>query len=174
MALLIKIPSTARPPLNSEATTRFQCSMAAKQKPEVAIAILIQKHQFLLQLRDNIPTIAYPGYWAFFGGHIEPGETAEAGVWRELKEEIGYTPPWLKPFERRIGEISIRNIFYGPLTAPIDQLELNEGWDLALWTVAEIQRGDRYSENAQQVRPLGQPHRDILLSFIQQYGTAAV
>ena len=63
-------------------------NMNAKLPVEVAIAILFKDGQFLLQLRDNIPTIIYPGHWAFFGGHVEPGETAEAGVWRELKEEI--------------------------------------------------------------------------------------
>ncbi|MBF2035953.1 MAG: NUDIX hydrolase [Leptolyngbyaceae cyanobacterium T60_A2020_046] len=134
--------------------------------PEVAIAILVQGDRFLLQLRDNIPTILYPGYWAFFGGHLEPGETPEEGVWRELAEEIGYQPPWLKQFERQVGGRVIRNVFYGPLTVPVESLTLNEGWDLGLWSIAEIERGDRYSPQAQQIRPLGPPHREILLRFI--------
>ena len=56
-------------------------------KPEVAIAILYQGDRFLLQLRDDIPTIAWPGHWAFFGGHLEPGESADVAVQRELMEE---------------------------------------------------------------------------------------
>lgn len=146
--------------------------MATCQRVEVAIAILVQDNRFLLQLRDNIPTILYPGYWAFFGGHIEPGETAEAGVWRELKEEIGYAPPWLKLFKRWDDDRVIRNVFYGPLTAPVDHLELNEGWDLGLWSVDDIRRGERHSAQANQMRPLGAPHRQILLSFIAHHGTA--
>jgi len=137
---------------------------------EVAIALLIREGQFLLQLRDNIPTIVYPGYWAFFGGHLEPGETPEEGVWRELKEEIGYTPPWLKPFERREKDNIIRNVFYGPLTVPVEQLNLTEGWDLGLWTVEQIHQGERYSAEADQVRPLGPVHQQILLDFLAQYG----
>ena len=57
----------------------------------VAIAILHRHNQFLLQLRDPIPTnIVYPGHWGFFGGHIEPGETPDVALRRELIEEIGY------------------------------------------------------------------------------------
>ncbi len=143
--------------------------METQLKVQVAIAILFQADQFLLQLRDNIPTILYPGYWAFFGGHMEPGETPEEAIWRELKEEIAYTPPWLKLFRRQEDERVVRNIFYGPLEVPLAQLELNEGWDMGLWTVADIQRGERYSAAAAEVRPLGQPHQQILLDFVEHY-----
>lgn len=44
----------------------------------------------LLQLRDDIPTIADPGIWVFPGGHVEPGETPEAGAKREFQEETCY------------------------------------------------------------------------------------
>jgi len=138
------------------------------EKTEVAIALLIHEGQFLLQLRDNIPSIVYPGHWAFFGGHIEPGETPEAGVWREVKEEINYVPPWLKPFLRWEHENIVRHVFYGPLTVPPEQLQLNEGWDLGLWTIADVERGERFSPIANQVRPLGSPHRTLLRRFIAE------
>lgn len=67
--------------------------MNNQQIHHVAIAILYRDNKFLMQLRDNIPTIVYPGYWAFFGGHIEPGETPEVAVRREVLEEINYTLP---------------------------------------------------------------------------------
>jgi 8-oxo-dGTP pyrophosphatase MutT (NUDIX family) len=148
--------------------------MTLESRTEVAIAILCQNHQFLLQLRDNISTIVYPGYWAFFGGHIEPEETPETAVWREVAEEIGYTPPWLKLFTRWESETVIRHVYYGPLTVPIEHLVLNEGWDLGLWTVEDIRRGERYSAKAEQVRPLGQPHQQILLSFLEHYATISI
>ena len=34
----------------------------------------------------------YPGVWDVLGGHLEPGETAEQALIRELREEAGVTP----------------------------------------------------------------------------------
>jgi 8-oxo-dGTP diphosphatase len=45
-------------------------NLANKSIPEVALAILYREGEFLLQLRDDIPTILYPGYWTLFGGCI--------------------------------------------------------------------------------------------------------
>lgn len=136
------------------------------EKPEVAVAILYQGDQFLLQLRDDIPGILYPGRWGFFGGHIEPGEDPPTAMRRELLEEIGYTPPDLYLFDRTETDQVVRHVFHGPLCVGVESLTLMEGWDLGLWTVEEIHRGQRYSERAGQVRPLGLPHQDILLSFL--------
>jgi 8-oxo-dGTP diphosphatase len=122
-----------------------------------------------LQLRDDIPNIAYPGKWAFFGGHIEEDETPEVAIQRELAEEIGYVPPGISRFNTFPNPEVIRHIYYGELTVDLNQLVLNEGWDMGLWTVEEILRGDRYSEKAGQVRAIGHPHQEILLKFIKQH-----
>lgn len=135
--------------------------------PEVAIAILYQNQQFLMQLRDDIPGIFWPGHWAFFGGHLDPGETPEVAMLRELQEEIAYRPPQVKRFERYEDGQAIRHVFYAPLTVSLAELELNEGWDLGLFTLDDVKRGDRYSDRAQQVRPLGAPHQKILLAFCE-------
>ena len=45
-------------------------------------------HQVLLVLRDDIPTIPYPGLWDVPGGHIENNETPEECIVREMLEEI--------------------------------------------------------------------------------------
>lgn len=140
-----------------------------KTPSNVALGILHQNSKFLLQLRDNIPTIVYPGYWAFFGGHIEENETPEVAVQRELEEEIGYAPPVISRFDTFPTPEAIRHIYYGELTVDIGRLVLSEGWDMGLWTVEEILRGDRYSEKAGEVRPLGIPHQQILLKFIHQH-----
>ncbi|MEC4805915.1 MAG: NUDIX hydrolase [Jaaginema sp. PMC 1079.18] len=135
----------------------------------VAVAILYQQGCFLLQLRDDIPTIAYPGYWGFFGGHLEPGESPEQGLKRELQEEIGYTFT-VKPvkfgcyFEPQV----IRHVFAVPLTVSVEDLVLQEGWDFKLLTPQEIEQGTCYSAKAQQVRAIGPRHRQILLDFIAQ------
>lgn len=135
---------------------------------EVAIAILYRQDQFLMQLRDNIPTIIYPGYWAFFGGHLDPGETPEEAVKRELLEEIGYTPPFISPFRCYCDSEVIRHVFHAPLTVELNQLVLTEGWDMGLLTPEHIKTGSCYSEKAGQERPLGRPHQQILLDFLKQ------
>lgn len=135
---------------------------------EVAIAILYRQDQFLMQLRDNIPTIIYPGYWAFFGGHLDPGETPEEAVKRELLEEIGYTPPFISPFRCYADSEVIRHVFHAPLTVELNQLVLTEGWDMGLLTPEHIKTGSCYSEKAGQHRPLGRPHQQILLDFLKQ------
>jgi mutator protein MutT len=138
------------------------------QQVEIAIAILHRQDRFLMQLRDNIPGILYPGCWGFFGGHLDPGETPEQAVKRELQEEISYTPPSVSEFRRYSDEQVIRHVFYAPLTVELNQLVLGEGWDMGLLTPAQIREGSCYSEKAGQVLPLGRPHQQILLDFLEQ------
>jgi 8-oxo-dGTP diphosphatase len=46
--------------------------------------------EVLLFLRDDTERIPFPGCWDLLGGHVEPGETAEQAIARELDEEIEY------------------------------------------------------------------------------------
>jgi 8-oxo-dGTP diphosphatase len=135
---------------------------------QVAIAILYQDNQFLMQLRDNIPGIVYPGFWGFFGGHLEPEESPETAIERELLEEISYAAPTLTRFDSYISPEVIRHVFYGPLTVGIEALELKEGWDLGFFTIEDVKRGDRYSDQAGQIRPLAKPPQQILLDFLDR------
>ena len=59
-------------------------------KPEDAVAavILVDDSRYLLQHRDDKPFIFFPGHWGCFGGAIEHGETDEAALAREMKEEL--------------------------------------------------------------------------------------
>lgn len=135
--------------------------------PSVALAILYQENQFLLQLRDNIPNILYPGYWGLFGGHIEIGENPEEAVKREVWEEITYKTKTFYPFGYYQDERAIRHVFYAPLTVPLDQLTLHEGWDFALISAEEILQGEIYSAKAAEKRPLGEIHQKILHDFMK-------
>jgi 8-oxo-dGTP diphosphatase len=137
---------------------------------EVAIAILYQDNQFLLQLRDDNPAILYPGYWAFCGGHLEPGEDADTAIRRELLEEIAHVPAGLTLFERSTTtgpeKTIIRNFYQAALEVPVSSLAVNEGQELGLASLEEIQRGDRYSQVLRETRPIGPPHQAMLLKFI--------
>jgi len=56
------------------------------------VAVILLRNaggEVLLQHRTkDAPT--FPDHWAFFGGHIEDGETPEQAVVREALEELGY------------------------------------------------------------------------------------
>ncbi|ODR98590.1 hypothetical protein AUC68_09295 [Methyloceanibacter methanicus] len=55
-----------------------------------AVILYDAQHRILLQHRtDDAPT--FPGYWSFFGGGVEPGETPEQAAVREALEELSYT-----------------------------------------------------------------------------------
>lgn len=142
--------------------------MSCNSRHAVAIAILYQGDRFLMQLRDNIPGIFYPGHWALFGGHLEPGESPDVAMRRELLEEIGYAPPTLTPFGLYEDPQVIRHVYASKLDIDGSQLVLNEGWDMGWLTATDIRQGHCYSPQANQVRPLGQPHQRILLDFMEQ------
>jgi 8-oxo-dGTP diphosphatase len=141
-----------------------------KVKPlEIAIAIIAQDGKFLMQLRDDIPGIIYPGVWGLFGGHLEPGEDPETGLKRELIEEITYAVDTLSQFDCHVSSRVIRHTFYTPLLVAIDQLELREGWDLGLVTPEDIRRGCCYSEQAGEERLIADIHQKILLDFMDSH-----
>lgn len=54
------------------------------------IAILVDD-KIVTILRDNIPSIPWPGYWDLPGGGRESGENATETALRELYEELGLT-----------------------------------------------------------------------------------
>jgi 8-oxo-dGTP diphosphatase len=139
---------------------------------EVAVCILYTSDdRFLLQLRDDVPNIIYPGCWGLFGGHIEAGETPEIAVVREIQEEISYNLTGATKFtvDRQESHV-VRHIFSAPLHVGLADLVLGEGWDMGLLTLAEIATGAHYSSIANQVRPIGPIHQKILQSFASSFG----
>ncbi len=142
--------------------------MMNTKQVEVAIAILYHEDRLLMQLRDNIPSILYPGFWGLFGGHIEPGETPTEALKRELLEEISYSVPDPSFFGYYPEPHVLRHVFHAPLTVELNQLVLAEGWDMGLLTPEQIREGECYSDRAGQVRPLGPAHQQILLDFLEK------
>lgn len=62
-----------------------------KNNPKNASAIIFfYKNKVLLQKRDYLENIFYPGYWGLFGGSKNNNENYQSTVIREIKEEIDY------------------------------------------------------------------------------------
>lgn len=118
-----------------------------------------------MQLRDDKPEIPCPGRWGLFGGHLDPGETPEVCIHRELEEEIGWDVPRLNLFRVVEEERLVRHMYYGALDRPVSTLVLGEGMDLKAVSISELEAGTAWSEAIAEHRPMGTFHRGILLEF---------
>ena len=65
-----------------------------------AAIIVTEDNRYLLQLRDDIPNIYYPGHWGCFGGAMDEGETPLQALRRELEEELEFSPVAGEEFTR--------------------------------------------------------------------------
>lgn len=73
---------------------------------EVALGLLSRDGRWFLQRRDpNCATL--PGLWEFPGGKLEPGETPEAAMVRELEEEVQVRARALRPLPGMDGVVRL-------------------------------------------------------------------
>jgi len=94
--------------------------------------------RFLLQLRDDNPKIRYRDCWTNFGGYIEPGESPEQCVRRELQEEIGFIPQQVSLWKVLPWKEYLIHIFEIQIDRGIKELTLTEGADMRFFTKEEI------------------------------------
>lgn len=74
---------------------------AGRQPVDVAVGVLIDAAgRFLLTSRP--PGKSYAGCWEFPGGKVEPGESVDAALRRELHEELGITIGAAQPWREEI------------------------------------------------------------------------
>lgn len=88
---------SARPPIVADAG---QPRAGGVDRPvtEVAVGVLIRPGgDFLLTSRPQGKV--YEGYWEFPGGKIEPGESVEQALRRELLEELGLVVNTVAPWK---------------------------------------------------------------------------
>ncbi len=111
-------------------------------------ALILVDGRYLLQLRDDLDFIFFPGHWGSFGGGVDVGESDIACLCRELREELGLevAADDLKYFSEvtfdmaMIGRGRIRRPYY---VLKIDedryrQLVLGEGRRMQLFTGREV------------------------------------
>jgi 8-oxo-dGTP pyrophosphatase MutT (NUDIX family) len=137
---------------------------------EVALAMLHRDGRWLMQLRDEIPDIVAPGCWGLFGGHLDPGETPEQALRRELLEEISWQPPAVELVMVHHIHRRTAYVFLSELSVPLEQLQLLEGQDLGLVSPGELLSGSIWSAKLGIPRPLA----DGLLEVMQHVLTKLV
>lgn len=111
---------------------------------QIAQALLFDRdHRLLIYLRDDKPDIPFPNCWDFFGGHLEPGETPEQALVREVREELGVELiSWqlFRVYECMSGDAypNTKFIYQARIDKTVGELTLYEGQRLV-----SIARGER-------------------------------
>jgi 8-oxo-dGTP diphosphatase len=110
--------------------------------------------RILLQLRDDIPTIPFPGRWAIPGGMLEPGETPLACIVREVEEELGarIPPAEVAHLMTRTRSYGIEHTFTARLDVPAEGIRLTEGQRVAWFPVNEAVAMELAYEDAHVLR----------------------
>ncbi len=109
----------------------------------VAIIVLNDRDEVLLQLRDNDPNIAFANSWTLPGGVVESNETPEQAAKRELAEETGIHSElshWKvykrKPQNRKF---SIeQHVYIGKTQQGVGEMTLGEGQALKFFRQEEL------------------------------------
>ena len=113
---------------------------------ESVVIFLLRDKKFLLQLRDNKPSITFPNFWGLLGGHKEIGESPLEAIKRELSEEID-SPVKAITFigtAKTVITLTTKSwtekifFFKGSIDAPLDNIQLFEGQKLGYFTFEEV------------------------------------
>lgn len=109
------------------------------------IILTNSKKEILLYQRDNKPGIPYPGYWDFFGGGLEKGESPLECIKRECLEEIGFIPEkilFIQTIEVPRHYLNpndcIVHVFNGKIYKQIDEINLQEGTDINYFSFEDL------------------------------------
>ncbi len=103
-----------------------------------SILFFNESRQVLLLLRDDIPSIPFPGMWDLPGGHIENSESPQYCIQREMLEEMlletGQCDLFgIYDFSDRIEYVFSKKIFFNP-----SDVDLQEGQRIRLFSEEEV------------------------------------
>lgn len=109
-----------------------------------AVAILLVRHdkKFLLMHRDDEGSHRFPGYWGFFGGGVEDGQTPEQALLQEAKEELGidlvrYHLALVHDFSDVHDAIGKKWVFIAPFEKQ-EAITQGEGQGMGWFSIAEL------------------------------------
>ncbi len=127
----------------------------------VAVILRAPDDRLLLMQRDKKAGIRYPGYWALFGGSVDPGETPREAACRELEEELELRidPGGLRRVTHYFSNLKREHVYEAALEQSIESLTLREGRAMRLFDASQLAeleiRGD---------------DRQALMTYLQQEG----
>jgi len=112
---------------------------AGRQPVDVAVGVLIDAQgRFLLTSRP--PGKVYAGCWEFPGGKVEPGESIEEALRRELHEELGITIGAARPWRDEVVDYphALVRLHFCKVHAWQGGFEMREGQAMA-WQTLPVQ-----------------------------------
>ena len=112
----------------------------------VAAIITVEDGRYLMQRRDDIPGIFYPGHWGCFGGAVAAGEKPEQALARELEEELEMQAVTASEFITldidltKLGKSRCYRAYYEIAIneAAMSRLVLHEGAEMKPFSAAEL------------------------------------
>ena len=115
-------------------------SLGAELHPcnAVAALLVLDDGRYVMQLRDSIPGIFYPGHWGCFGGALDPDEEPADALKRELREELEFDMHAASKFTQfdfdfsALGGSKVFRTYYevGVSAAAFERFVLHEGTDM--------------------------------------------
>lgn len=115
--------------------------------PCVAAILYNPNRRVLLIQRDDKPDLEFAAWWTLPGGRVEVGETPDAAIERELREEIGIVPAltfwrvYQRPHHRRIEGQDVvveQHVYAGQVHLQADEIDLQEGQAIRYFGVSDL------------------------------------
>lgn len=138
--------------MESEQTDYFLLGDVNLKPSDAVVGLIVcDDGKYLMQLRSQKAGIFYPGHWGLFGGAVDPGETADAALSRELREELGIEIAHARYFTEfnfdfgfcGLGRVWRRYYKIEIASSSVDRMVLGEGSELRTFHAGEILTGQR-------------------------------
>ena len=97
-------------------------------------ALIVSDGKYVLQERDAAPGIRWPGRLGLFGGGVDPGESPESAMRRELAEELEFHPNGLMWWDK-FPDLVI--FVFNCSAAEVANFKLHEGRAIRVMTADE-------------------------------------